>query len=559
MDIGVTTGQGSALPATLPAAVGDRWIFLSLRDGAPVQRGMASARFGTPLPRPDGGPPDGIAGGWHWDGYRLVAETDGLGFQNLFVYQRGSDCAVSDSPLRLIAEGADPAPDARALAVFTRIGLFLNEDTPFRHIRVLPPGGRLEWQDGRVTLRGGRPPMPRASGLGRDAAVEAMIEMPRAAIARSLAAWDGPIVLPLSGGRDSRHLLLELRHQGRAPDLCITFQHARSGIEPDAAAARAICAATGQPHAILGAPRRRAHDILRALVLTGLCADEHAQMLPLHDMIARGGMDQRGGAVPRGGWATFDGIAGDILTNPDDFAAEQMRLSRQGDFTGMALALIAGHERVIRRPGVAAAELLPGLAGPRDEAVAYLAETIATFADAPDPYQVFWFWHRTRREISHVSTGILGRAQAVFTPFLDRDFVDLCLSLSWDVTSDQQLHNLAMARAYPAFAAVPHAEAFARPAGGGGSRLARARARLRDGADTVLALGPRHPLREMRDFLFGTSGLHAGPSQVWQLYRLLLTGLDAGRARDAIGLAARLAAAAPTDPVSDLRLPGPAA
>ncbi|MFV0512241.1 MAG: hypothetical protein ACK5MY_01215 [Jhaorihella sp.] len=510
------------------------------REGAPHMTGDALCSLGTAIRNSATGAEEGVFARWRWDGARLTAEVDPLGFHTLFVYRKGAEIAVSPSLLQLVASGADTEPDRRALAVFYRLGLFLNDDTPLRHVRTLPPGGRLVWESGQAAITG-EPFIPAERSIDRNGAVQGFIDLTRASLANIAETWPGEFVLPLSGGRDSRHILLALDHLGRRPRACVTFQHENGGLNAEARAARAICESVGVPHLILGRPRARARDILRALVLTGLCSDEHAQMLPMHDYLA-------GRAE-----AALDGIGGDILTNPDDDAEGHFRLARQYDFHGIARAMIAGHARVISKSGHG-----PGMIyAPDDEeeAVDYIARTVARFADAPDPYQAFWFWNRTRREVGFVSSALFGGAAAVFCPFLDRRFVEFGLSLPYAVTRDQKLHDDAIARGYPDHAGVPFAEAIAP----GGAASGGPRSRLRQaafGVRTLAALRPARPLRALAAYLGGSPHLHRRPAEILQQYHLALSGLDAAGAQRLLALAAGWRHADAGDQISDRFEPG---
>jgi asparagine synthase (glutamine-hydrolysing) len=439
-----TVGIGSCRSAPGSLSAKDSPFFhLRFRDGSVQLAGTPTAFVGNRLGR--GKAVRGTFAEWQWDGMTLTATVDPLGYFSLFVYSKGTEIAVSPSILHLLALGADPEPDPVAMAVFHRIGLFVEDDTPFRYIKVMPPGGRLTWRDGVATVTGGAP-VPQEEALTRDQAVEAFIELPRASLRRFLAAWDGPVVLPLSGGRDSRHILLELAHQGRKPDSCVTFHVGGRYLDKEVLAARAVAERVGVRHILLGNPRMRLRDTVRALLLTQLCADEHAQMMPMHDYLS---------GSPA---AVLDGIGGDILTNPDDSAAEFITLARRGDFEAIARSMAEGHARIISRPGHSGGA--GALHSPELEAAAIdrIAGAIRRFEAAPDPYQSFWFWNRTRREINFVSTGILGEAAMVDCPYLDPEFVKLGLSLPWSVTCSRKLHDEAIARAFPACADIPYAE-----------------------------------------------------------------------------------------------------
>jgi asparagine synthase (glutamine-hydrolysing) len=505
--------------------------FLHLRHaaGQTTAAGTARAFVGHRV-----GPADsslGLHGSWAWDGTRLTAEVDPLGYFSLYVYQKSGEIAVSPSILQLLALGADPEPDLVALSVFHRIGHFLAEDTPFRHIKVLPPAGRLSWQGGVATVTGAAP-IPQEQALTRDQAVEAFIELPRASIRRFLAAWQGPLVLPLSGGRDSRHILLEMLHQGRKPDTVATFHQGGRYLDREVQAARALSMRTGVRHTLLGHPRRRMRDALRAILLTQLSADEHTQMMPMHDFIAG-----------NSAMAALDGIGGDILTNPDNDAADFLDLARKGDYHGIARRLAAGHGRVISRSGHqggAGAIYSPEL---EDAAMARIADAIRVFEAAPDPYQAFWFWNRTRREISFVSTGILGGAAMVGCPFLSPEFVTLGLSLPFSVTRDQKLHDDAIARAYPAYADIPYEAGFrSQPL----PRLRRGR--LTNVIDRLRVAAIAEPGGGGIPAIWRAilkSQLRPGPNDIYRLHARMVAAMDADKAKRLIALEDRLIREAP--------------
>jgi len=524
---------------TLPIDRGGAWdapVFLARSaGGAVVARGHSAWASAPPgraaMPRAE----------WAWRDGVLSARVDPLGFFSLFVYEKEGEIALSPSLLHLVAEGCDATPDRRALAVFHRMGIFVGNDTPLAHVRVLPPGGALRW-DGRgpahVTGAGA---IPREQAIGREAALEGMIAHFRAAVARALADCPGPFFVPLSGGRDSRHILLEVLHQGRRPEACVTFHHNGATFNPEARAARALCARLGLAHDVLGHARPRLADAFRALVMTGLCADEHAQMMPLHDYF----LDRAG--------ASFDGIAGDILTNPDDSAERYMGLARRGDYKAIAEDMIAGHGRVISQPGWGRGAGPIRSPGMDEEARDHVAAAIARYDAAPDPYQMFWMFHRTRREINFVPQAILSGADRVFCPYLDPDFAGFCLTLPYAVTRDRQLHNDVIARAWPEVADIPYQEGFSQ----GRRHRAPLAVRLRTARDALALAGQAGTggsvaaLRRAGRFLGPPDRLKRHPHDVMALHALCLDGLDAARARRLLALAAEFAARRPARLVSD--------
>lgn len=495
---------------------------------------MSGARGWQSGPAAD--PPVGqLFARWDWDGATLRAEVDPFGFFNLYVYEKAGAVMISPSLLELVAQGADTARDDLALAVFHRMGIFIHDETPLRHVRTLPPGGRLEWSAGRLEITGGVE-IPVEEQISRDGAVEGMTEYFRAGMARILESHAGPLALPLSGGRDSRHILLEMLHQGRAPEACVTFHHNGSLMNAEAQAARAVCARAGVAHHVLGHPRPRLADALRNQVMTSLCAEEHAQMMPLHDYFLERDI------------AGFDGIAGDILTNPDGDAERFYQLAMRDDYIGIARGLVEGHGRVISQPGWGQGAGPIYSPGRDEEVLEHIGRAVAAYADAPDPYQVFWMYHRTRREINFVPQAILRPAKTVFCPYLDEPFARFCMSLPYRVTRDQQLHNDCIAQAYPDFADIPFAEGFSTPRAQSGGVMHKLRSAW-DVLRITSALGARG---QAGAFLGEPAALKRGPDTAYRLHDLCLRDLDAGRARALLDLAATLEARRPRQLISDV-------
>jgi asparagine synthase (glutamine-hydrolysing) len=497
--------------------------------GEVTQRGQPVGFVGHQMVFEGDSRPHGLWGEWAWDGQTLTAQVDPLGYFSLFVYAKGGEVAVSPSILQLLAQGADAEVDDVALAVFHRLGLFVGNDTPFTHIKVLPPHGKLTWSQGVGRVEGGEP-VPRVRSITREAAVEAFIELPRATVRKFLRHWDGPIALPLSGGRDSRHILLEMAYQGRKPDTCVTFHHGGKTLNDEVLAARAVAQHVGVRHAILGHPRQRLRDSVRGLLMTQLCADEHAQMMPMHDFLS-------GSAA-----AAIDGIGGDILTNPDDCAAGFMEQARRGEYEAIARRLVDGHGGVICRGGQAGSAgtlFSPDLAA---AAIARIADAVRTYDAAPDPYQAFWFYHRTRREISFTSTGIMGGSAMVFCPYLAPDFVELGLSLPWPVTSDQKLHDDAIFRAFPKAASIPFASGFtSQPMPS--LRLSRITNAL-DTLKIAAMVAPGSGARGIRKTLAPTPLLRA-KSDIYRLHHEFVTQMSTTEAQRLQALSRRLSDDAP--------------
>lgn len=405
-------------------------------DG-PVARGQAACFLGHQLPSPGRERPDGIFAEWAWDGARLLARTDRYGFQPLFYYVREGEVGLSPSVPKLLLEGAPTELDDDAFAVFLRLGFFLGEDTPFRAVRALPPGATLEWRHGALRVAG-ELFLSRPAEIGRTAAIEGYVELFRRAVHRRLPP-DNEFAVPLSGGRDSRHILLELCAAGRPPKLCATVRHHPPRIDQDAEVAAQVAAAVGVPHVILEQRASRFEAELRKNLRTGFGSDEGTHFLPLRDDLA--------GRVT----AIWDGMGSDVLSAGLFLDAERLALFRSGRLAALADRLLNTEARV---EGLLVFE--PARRFSRERALARLEQELRRHVEAPNPVGSFFFWNRTRREIALMPAFMFAPEIVKLCPYLDHDLYDFLAALPAELLLDHSLHTEAIRAAYPAYADLPY-------------------------------------------------------------------------------------------------------
>lgn len=414
-------------------------LFLESRRDGVAASGPAAVRLGHRIPCPNG-PDDGVFADWSWDGQVLRASVDRYGMHPLYYVAAGPRLGISPSIPRLLAGGAPVTLDFDALSVFLRLGFFVGEGTPFREIRVLPPGGTLTWDGHRLVVAA--PPLPAfaRSALNRDDAIDAYIVLFARAMERRLNRAP-PSVLPLSGGRDSRHIFLEMRRQGCLPRYCITALHQPPRHNEDCAVAQDLCACFGVEHR----PVAQTHSFFDAEwlknELTGFCADEHAWLLGVRNALAADHAE-----------CLWDGIAGDVLSAGLFLWPSLTTAFAAGDRCAAAAALLA-IQWTPRGFGFPAAErvLHPRLLREldRERAAALLQREVGRHLDAPNPVGSFFFWNRTRREIALSPYAILNQDRTVFAPYLDHGVFSLLASLPSGFFEDFQFHTEAIARAYP--------------------------------------------------------------------------------------------------------------
>jgi asparagine synthase (glutamine-hydrolysing) len=382
---------------------------------------------------------------WTWDGRRLEVSNDRYGFYPIYYWTGDNEIGLSPSIPTLLSEGAPVALDEVGLAVFLRLGFFIEEHTPFKAIRALPPGARLQWRDGRLQVLG-QFAVPKATRLSRSEAIERYTVLFKAAIQRRLP-QHGQCAVPLSGGRDSRHILLELCAAGFPPQACVTYRDLPPRPSWDAIAAAQLCEALGLPHVVIDQPTSRFQLEMRKNVKTNFCADEHEQYLVLADYIT-------------GKYKTlYDGIAGDVLSSGLFLDETRLALFEEGRFTELvdnlfhAFPVSGGidHETLL-------AKLLPHdqyRRFNRDAAVESLSTELRRHAAAPNPVGSFFFYNRTRREMALAPLCISGEVAQVLCPYLDHDLYDFLASLPAELFLDRSFHTDTIRQAYPRYAHVP--------------------------------------------------------------------------------------------------------
>ncbi len=461
-----------------------RFLEIAWRDGRAVARGDHRVSLGHRIGfGADGDPEDGVFAEWAWDGAELVARNDRLGFYPLFwsVESRkdASIVRVSSSLLRLLAEGVDPEPDHEARGVFLRLGFYIDEDTPYKHIRVLPPNGRLRWREGRVEVSGAWPVTP-PRDITHEQAIEGYTELFRESIRRRVVDPDRTAVL-LTGGRDSRHILLELHRQGVRPRVSLTCRPYPKLPDEQPAIARALAEHCGVEHRLVVPYASLVRIDQTKNFLAHLLSDEGtwAEML----------RPELEGRFDYG----FDGAAGDNLSDPRNTTDERVSLYEAGRLDQLADLIIG--KLSVPEPSIAA--FVPaGREGDYalDTARERVVRALAACEGEANPVGRFFLRNRTRREISLGPYAVFAAVANYYVPYLDRDLYRLLASIpARALLSFGSLHTTVIDRAYPKAAHIPY------PSVGAGTRFSGALTELAGATATLGAYAAARNRRRVPD------------------------------------------------------------
>ncbi len=419
----------------------DRRYFFARQttDGVSVSvRGTNQCTLGHVLEQHDDASPDGIFASWNWNGEKLTIRNDRYGFYPLFYFHRADEFGVSPSLVTLVEQGAATELDAPGLAFFLRTGFFLGEDTPFKHIKVVPPDAHLEW-NGELHIAGGERVFSGCQDIKRDEAIERYSHLFKQAIKKRLSV-DGEYALPLSGGRDSRHILLELCELGCRPKYCITINRHPTRLSSDVQVASAVAKELNLKHIVAPAPPRFTAE-RRKNILTHFCAERHGWIVGMSDYM-------------REMVNTFyDGIAGDVLSQSMFHRQDLWDSYREGRFDELANNILG--DEAYKLPAIFGeihdAEQL------RHEVHERLVGELKRYAEATNPISMFYFWNRTRRDIALSPFGISHHIERCFCPYLDHQLYDFLTSLPLTIFQDKKFHTETINRAYPKYAYIAYA------------------------------------------------------------------------------------------------------
>ena len=377
---------------------------------------------------------------WSWDGTTLVAETDRYGFFPLFYYAWDRGIMISPSLSVLLDAGAPTDPDDVAISILLRRWTCFGQDTPFRHIRMFPAGGRLKWTAAASVQIEKRFVFGHATSMSRSAAIDGYIDCFRQAIKRRLV--EGPAVVPLSGGRDSRHIFLELCSTGHPPDVAVSVAGARR-TTPDSEVAAALAARAGVRHVALNLPESRWSAQSETFRATHYCTLEHWWITSIAEYLRQ--FDRQ--------VAVYEGVAGDVLSTAIFKEENLRRLYDKGRFAEVA-NLILDPEKFFEQALTDDACKRYS----REAAVARLVVELAEHADAPNPLASFFVYNRSRRVTALPPTTMLSLYGTVWCPYLDVDVWNHLSSLGPEFLENESItafHDDAIRRAYPKFADIP--------------------------------------------------------------------------------------------------------
>ncbi|MGB7582218.1 MAG: hypothetical protein WBL85_07235 [Sedimentisphaerales bacterium] len=412
-----------------------RYFRARKRNNAIETDGLQSCVLGNKLSSDNSADFNGVFVEWKWDGTCLNISNDYCGYYPLFYYADKEQIIVSDSIVKLIALGVPTEYNREALSVFCRCGFFLSDDTPFRQIHTLPPNAALTWQNGNMSVKSQRR-INKAADLTTEQAVEGYIEFFRQSMAK-YQPYNEQFALPLSGGRDSRQILLELWRTKKLPKMLVTC-----GDKRDIDVAKIFAERLKIKHQILSGKGKWTDYVLRKNIATHFCALEHAWLMELGDYLSATTEE------------FYEGTGVGALARGDLFTPENVALYKANRLRDIANWVFDKFG-----PPTEFFDCLPEefnfLGRTRDISVELFANELGTLLTAANPLTAMSFWNWGRRAIALWPFGIASRIKRVNTPYLDRNLYDFVSSFAPELVLRQEPQAAAIKKAFPEFADVP--------------------------------------------------------------------------------------------------------
>lgn len=379
-----------------------------------------------------------IRSSWHWDGVKLIVKNDRYGFYPIYYYSKNNEVIVSNSMIGIAKLCGDLDIDEEAMAVFLRNGYFIGEDTFFHQIRLLPPNSTFIWQNGTWELISDQVITSTTLKITVDDAIDAYADLFQKAVERSMPSNED-FVVPLSGGRDSRHIILALHRADRLPAAGVTIAHPPPRSNEDVRIASLLCNELKIPHVVVNRAFSRFDAEFKKNVRTDLSVYEHGWFMPMAELV-----EQKWPVV-------YDGIAGDVLSAGLFLNSHRAKLLKEENYDALA-------DDILEPEG-----FLPDLLRSkfyklfdRGKARQRVVRELVRHKDAANPIGSFAFWNRTRRAVALSPFKLFDPSVDVIVPYLDPSVVDFLSSLPAEMFLDHEFHTRTISRTFPEFEHIPY-------------------------------------------------------------------------------------------------------
>lgn len=383
---------------------------------------------------------------WSWSQSHFELKNDRYGmFQIFYTKLDNGTVLISNYIEKILEKGGSADFDDDAIAVFLRLGYYLGKDTPFKHIKCLAAKSVVRITNKGLEITEGKKISETSVTPSYADAVKDYGEIFQGAMQDYLCEIpDHHIMVPISGGQDSRHILLSILEAGREIQHCVTSDRLPPDDNPDVIVAEQFCDFVGLKNVLVN---QKTQDLVDQEIfnfhLSSYCADENNWALSVANYFRK--LEQP--------TVLFDGLAGDCLSASAWNNQAKLAMYRSGKLTDLA-------QLIIRSEGILLDFLTPQQKArwSKERAVTRIAKELETYQHTVSPFAHFYFWNRAVREIGHIPRTWLGRFGAVCTPYLFEPVFDYLINLPAEYSLGKKFHGEVIATRYPKYADFPYAK-----------------------------------------------------------------------------------------------------
>ncbi|GEM_PF-1572485 len=412
----------------------DAWIDIQLSDDTHKVAGQTSYFSGYKLASGEG---EYIE--WQQNGDQLTIETSVFGLINAYSYVEPNRIIIATRITDIIKKVGRQPLDIDGLNSFLQLGYYLGDQTPFSTIKCLPRDSKIVWNKKGLQINDLKRLQKQPTYTGSyEQALQDYLDLFSEVIAE-FDTSEEKLAMPLSGGRDSRHILLELLKQNKKVDLVATCACFPPKHNDDLNVAKQLCEALNIPHVTTPLGPDLFDDELAKNDMTSFCADEHAWMLPLHEYFKTHEIT-----------FIYDGIAGDVLSAGHFLSPERVQWRKQENWRAIAedITSTAPLYNKFLNP-----EVLPHIN--REKIVDTIESELESLKHYENPIAEFYLKNRTRREIGLSTWNIMGEGRVAVAPFLMTRLYHFLASLPFEFIEDTQFHTRAILAGYPEVKQIP--------------------------------------------------------------------------------------------------------
>lgn len=395
-------------------------IHLDLKKEQPLVAGAQCGILGYKGPDDDG-----FYLKWEWDGEVLSVLSYPNGFYPAYYCCNESEFILCDNLVQICNLIDQPLVfDDIAFAAFLCTGMYFKDATPFKDIFAMPEGGRVAFSAFGL-VRSTR----EMSELGMRGGGVTEFAKDYSRLFSDAMSADLPTVscLPLSGGRDSRHILLELLNLNANFSAVTAFKNNSKFINNDVEIASKLCNELGVEN----------HKVVfsRFTEIEAECIKNLASSFSFLE----------------GGWkcalmhhcksedvAIYDGIGGDFLSRGKFVDGSVSLAFKNGEFAPLLKIIDKRNDA-----NIGALSEVVGFMYENDKVTEYIKDHMSDYLGEVSPISEFFLWNRARRQIASMSTGIYGKGRIV-TPYLNLNLFQFLRAVPENVTGTKILHDRAI-------------------------------------------------------------------------------------------------------------------